>query len=247
MKTTITAQGVLGTVYTTGRRAAGVAAYAAQRGLVLASKGLKRWKSRNRGRRGAELEAGMRTDYTRSGLRTFFLFAKECLRAPRSVGAICPSGPALAAAMAARVGAGEGLVIELGAGTGVVTAALLLRGISPDRLIVLERSDAMVALLRQRFPQLAIVHGDAARLSEYLPEGRSVDCIVSSLPFLSIPEDIRASIIGQIRTLLSGGGSLLQYTYMWAKESCLTRAGMTCVSTTTVWKNMPPARVMEFR
>lgn len=249
MKTSTSAQTVLGTVCTTGKRAAGIAAHAAQLGLVLARDRLRVWKKgRSEGlKRFDDRESSVRQDGRRGRWENFFLFARECIRAPRSVGAICPSGPALAAAMAARVGEGQGLVVELGAGTGVVTAALLQRGIAPQRLVVLERSEAMVKLLRQRFPHLTIIHGDAAKLSSYLPEGSSVDCIVSSLPFLSIPEDIRTCILQEIRTLLVDGGSLLQYTYMWAKESCLSRAGLTCVATSMVWKNMPPARVMEFR
>lgn len=242
MKSDIPAREVLGLVRTTGRRAVDLATKAAFQGLSLAERGLRHWKAPfvKQYKRGGKFINDPRT-----GLGSFFLFAKECLRAPRSVGAICPSGPALAKAMAARVADGNGLVVELGAGTGVVTAALLRRGITPARLVVLERSEAMVTLLRRRFPQLTIVHGDAASLSDYLPKGAQVDCIVSSLPFVSIPEEIRTRIISQIKSLLQGG-SLLQYTYLWAKESCLTRAGLTCVSTTTVWKNMPPARVMEF-
>lgn len=245
MKASLPAQGIWGMVYTTGRRAAATATLVAFRGITKARRNLRRLKKplSVHFERGKISHTGHEA---RASLRTFFLFAKECLRAPRSVGAICPSGPALAMAMASLVCDGDGLVVELGAGTGVVTAAMLRRGISPQRLVVIERSEAMVDMLRQRFPQLAVIHGDAARLSEYLPESAPVDCIVSSLPFLSIPEEIRTGIIHEIKRVLQGG-SLLQYTYLWAQESCLSRAGLTCVSTTTVWKNMPPARVMEYR
>ena len=57
--------------------------------------------------------------------------------------------------MAARVDtARTGLVVELGGGTGVITAALLARGVAPERLVVVEQSPALAAHLRQRFALL---------------------------------------------------------------------------------------------
>src|SRR5512143_2865500 len=91
------------------------------------------------------------------------LFAWEMLRRPSAVGAIWPSSRRLAKNVASRVPvSGDGLVIELGGGTGVVTHALLQRGIAPGRLVVIERSAVFVRHLRKRFPDVQIVHGDAA-------------------------------------------------------------------------------------
>ena len=57
------------------------------------------------------------------------LFLREFLEAPAGVGAVWPSSEQLARGMAARIDPrGDGLVVELGAGTGVVTRALLDRG-----------------------------------------------------------------------------------------------------------------------
>ena len=162
------------------------------------------------------------------------------------MGTVCPSGHALARTMASKVAPGDGLVIELGAGTGVVTSELIKKGISPSRLLVIERSEALVDLLRSRFPGVTIIHGDAAELSSYVPASRRVDFIVSSLPFVSLPEDCRTEIIRQIKHTLNGG-TMLQYTYSWGRESFLSKAGLTCVASTRVWQNVPPAKVMEFR
>ena len=54
------------------------------------------------------------------------LFLRELVTQPGTVGAICASSPRLAARMAAWVDtAAPGVVVELGGGTGVITAALL--------------------------------------------------------------------------------------------------------------------------
>ena len=54
-------------------------------------------------------------------------FAKEMLLHPREVGAVCPSSPRLAQVMADCIPDGEGLVAELGAGTGVLTSSPVFR------------------------------------------------------------------------------------------------------------------------
>ena len=59
------------------------------------------------------------------------LFLRELMVRPGMMGAVCASSPRLAARMAALVDpALGGLVVELGGGTGAITAALLARGLS---------------------------------------------------------------------------------------------------------------------
>src|SRR3546814_14318976 len=96
------------------------------------------------------------------------------MRAPGMIGAVCSSSRYLAAEIAHMVPSGDGLVVELGAGTGMVTQALLEHGISPRRLIIVERSEGFVAHLRHRFPEATVIHGDAANLCELIPDRKSV-------------------------------------------------------------------------
>ena len=66
------------------------------------------------------------------------LFLKRWLHQPFAMGAVMPSGRLLAAAMAratlAAMANHPGHVIELGAGTGEVTKALLVAGIEPKQI-----------------------------------------------------------------------------------------------------------------
>jgi phosphatidylethanolamine/phosphatidyl-N-methylethanolamine N-methyltransferase len=62
-----------------------------------------------------------------------------------------------------------GPVIELGPGTGVFTAALLRRGIPAAQVAVIEASESFAAALALRFPQVAVIHDDAARVRACLP------------------------------------------------------------------------------
>src|SRR3982074_2277560 len=102
------------------------------------------------------------------------LFLKRWLRRPLAMGAVMPSGRLLAAAMAKTTQAvlegRPGHVVELGAGTGEVTKALLAAGIAPERLALIERDPELAIFLRRHFPGPRIIEGDAARLPRLLAD-----------------------------------------------------------------------------
>ena len=84
-------------------------------------------------------------------------FGSELLNNPRPVGSAVPSSRFLARRMAGLIPRSpRGYVVELGAGTGAITAALLARGIPPERILSVERSETMVKLLKRRFPFLNV-------------------------------------------------------------------------------------------
>lgn len=183
------------------------------------------------------------------GLRAHVAFWQAWLRAPLKVGAVAPSGPFLSRTMA-RIACENrhGWVIELGAGSGVVTHALIKAGIRPERLLVVERDRRMCALLRKRFPQARVVHGDAAHLSELMEKNHvnKVACIVSSLPLLSIPEPARGNIIHAMLEALPMEARLVQFTY--GMHSSIPRRDLKRHAARArihkrVWLNIPPATV----
>ena len=182
------------------------------------------------------------------------LFLRELVAQPGSVGAICASSPRLAARMASHVDpATAGLVVELGGGTGVITSALLARGVAAQRLVVIEQSATLAALLMRRFPQVRVIHGDAADLARLharglLPRGAdgaplAIDAIVSGLPLLSIPLPARQRILQAGAQALTPGGRLLQFTYALRGASPWQTAGLARLHSERVIANLPPARI----
>src|ERR1700761_5251462 len=147
------------------------------------------------------------------------LFLKRWLRRPFAMGAVVPSGRLLGEAMAratlAALAGRDGHVIELGAGTGEVTKALLAAGIAPDRLALIERDPELVAFLRRHFRGPRIVEGDAARLPKLLAaEGvAKVATVVSGLPLLSLPGEVVTGIVHGVFDALPKGAALVQFTY----------------------------------
>ena len=181
------------------------------------------------------------------------LFLKAWVRSPRKVGAVIPSSPILAKAMARQVELEPGrVVVELGAGTGSVTHALIRRGIRPEDLIVIEMDPVFCSRLRQRFPQLRILNIDATRLEPVLRRHQinRVDTIVSSLPLLSLDRKTQATILRQSFHLLGAGGTFIQYTYGVGSpiRSRFCRAmGLSGQRISQIWRNMPPATIWRYR
>ncbi len=175
------------------------------------------------------------------------LFAREWLRAPLRVGAIVPSSARLAQAMTQGLTAASGPVVELGPGTGVFTAALLRFGIPPAQVAVIEAGEHFASDLARRFPQVAVIRGDAARvryLSPFGPGGAAL--AICGLPLLSMPPAKVMRIVAGCMTVLKPDGELRLFTY---GQRCpipslmLSRLGLVTQRRTCVSLNIPPASV----
>lgn len=175
------------------------------------------------------------------------LFIQELFTQPGSVGAICPSSRYLARYMARQVPVDDdGLVIELGAGTGAITQALLDRGVAPGDLLLVEYSRPFVQRLRQRFAGLDVIHGNAAELCQLVPRGRKIRAIVSSLPLCSLPEHLTRAILQQWQTLLSEDGVAIQFSYHLRKPRWRQYLSPQHTRSRIVWANLPPANITTF-
>ena len=174
------------------------------------------------------------------------LFIKEFLKSPKITGAVYPSSKRLASQMAREVNvSNDGIVLELGAGTGRVTTALLKKGIRPEQLIVIEKSLKLASTLREKFPTIKVVHGDAANLLNLLNEHeqKNIRCIVSSLPFRSLPSNTTSAIMQQLKKLLDSNTKLIQFTYSLCRKQPRYFVNLRLFRTSVVWLNVPPAKV----
>lgn len=176
-------------------------------------------------------------------------FLKSWFNDPKLIGAVAPSGPVLAAAMARGVDLSlPGPIIEIGPGTGVVTRALLDRGIEPGRLVLVEFDPNFCELLRERFPGVQIVKGDAYRLSATLSghlDARAA-AVVSSLPLLLKPAPARAALLEEAFDLMLPNGVFVQFTY--GRNEPIPKTEASAVEgSPRIWRNVPPARVWIYR
>jgi phosphatidylethanolamine/phosphatidyl-N-methylethanolamine N-methyltransferase len=145
-----------------------------------------------------------------------------------------------------------GHVIELGAGTGEVTKALLAAGIAPHRLALIERDPVLAGFLRQNFPGPQIVEGDAAHLPGLLIANgvEKVATVVSSLPLLSLPAEVVNDIVQGVFEALPPGAALVQFTYgpkPPVPQVLRDKLHLQSARGSRIWRNVPPAVVWTFR
>jgi phosphatidylethanolamine/phosphatidyl-N-methylethanolamine N-methyltransferase len=143
----------------------------------------------------------------------FGRFFRSWVKNPLAIGAFAPSGRLLAKRMAAGLDE-RARVIELGAGTGTVTQALLDAGVKPKNLYLLERDEHFLEILARRFPDCPRVAGDALHLADHFADSRgSFDFVISGLPLLLFTPRQRRQLIGQVFEVLKPNGVLHQFTY----------------------------------
>jgi len=177
------------------------------------------------------------------------LFLRRWLAHPLKVGAVLPSSPALARLVARQIKLGpDEALVELGAGTGSVTKALVEAGFPKDRLFVIEVDTDMCNFLRRQFPQVQVIHGDATRLADLIPSRwhNKVATVVSGIPMITLPMDVQKRMTKAWFEVLKPGGNMLQYTYSLVSPLPESKLGLKGRRKGIAFLNVPPAWVWSY-
>lgn len=179
----------------------------------------------------------------------FLSFFMSWMSSPRRVGAIAPSGAALADLITREITGKTGPILELGPGTGAFTYKLLKRGVRPQDLTLIEYGSDFMRLLQMRFPGARVLWMDAARLAtERLYDGAPVGAVVSGLPLLNMSTRKVVSILGGAFSYVRPGGAFYQFTYGLScpiPRPVLDRLGLRATLVDRAFLNMPPAAVYK--
>ncbi len=180
----------------------------------------------------------------------WWLMTKKFLRHGTSIASFSPSQRFLARKIISGIDYDKAkCIVELGAGTGPVTAQLLARAKPHTKVIVVELDPDFCIRLRQKFPHADIVEGDAAKLEHLLAERgiAAVDHVVSGLPLPSFPAPLRDAILASSAKVLTPDGSFRQLTNMPYIYWKLYKRYFDEVKFKFVPLNMPPAGVYVCR
>lgn len=168
------------------------------------------------------------------------------LRSPRTVGSIVPSSAALGKALSEKILSDlTANVVELGSGTGPVTAQILERLHSPDLLTCIEIDSVLCARFRRDFPDVNLLERDCRDIGA-LFAGRDISNIVSSLPYKSLPRSTTDAIFEQKISLSSSRTVISLFSYDFVFANYHRRYPIKLIDTSSVFLNCPPARVYHY-
>jgi phosphatidylethanolamine/phosphatidyl-N-methylethanolamine N-methyltransferase len=182
-------------------------------------------------------------------LKDTCFFLRTWISDPLRVAAIVPSSRSLANLITSEITIDVAPIVELGAGTGVFTKALLARGIPASALTLVERDAAFARMLAQRFPSAKVTHSEAQELKK-IDFGRKArpGAFISGLPLLSMPPRKVISILRFAFANMRIGGNFYQFTYMPycpVSRAILDRVGLMAQRIGGTFANLPPASVYK--
>ncbi len=179
-------------------------------------------------------------------------FLIQYLLHPRSVGAVKPSSKHLAQKMVEDVDFHTAkCIVEIGAGTGAFTEKVVKKKRPSTKYLIFEINDVFYKSLKKKYgkcPNVRIIHDTAGNMGRYLDKYgmKKADCILSGLPFASLPERTSRQILKECRKCLSSGGAFITFQYTKWKIP-LFRKYFPSISWKKEYRNVPPAYVLSCR
>jgi len=174
-------------------------------------------------------------------------FLKESIKNLKTVGTVTRSSKYICKAMIKPVNFQDAnIIVELGAGDGVITKHILA-SMKPDAtLLAFEVNKKFCEKIRQiNDPRLHVIEDTAEKLGEYLAKHQfeKADYIISAIPFVSLPDDLGLRIVKECHTYLKDGGLFVQLHYsLLVKKLYQSVFGNVDVSFEP--KNIPPAFIL---
>ena len=176
------------------------------------------------------------------------MFLWEYLKHPFRVGAVAPSGKALARKMMEPVDFGRAeVLVEYGPGTGSFTRELLARKRPETLLILIEQNETFFRELYDRYhgrDNTLVLCGSAEAADTLVREqgAEGADAVVSGLPFTSLPGEVTLRVFEATRRLIGEEGIFVTFQYSRVKQSLFSRH-FRIKKVLKEKRNLPPAHV----
>jgi phosphatidylethanolamine/phosphatidyl-N-methylethanolamine N-methyltransferase len=142
-------------------------------------------------------------------------------------------------------------VLELGAGTGAVTEALVEIGWPLDHIVVVERDEGSCRTLERRIPGLQVIHTNALKLGA-VAVNTGLWCaavVLSGLPMRAVPPQAAFHCYVEAFRLLPPGGAIIQYSYGFRPpvDPQATAPPLEATFMGREWLNCPPVGIWRYR
>jgi phospholipid N-methyltransferase len=177
-------------------------------------------------------------------------FLIEYFKSPRTIGAVAPSSTKLAEKMADDIDFEKAkCIVEYGPGTGVFTDRLIRKVKRNTMLILVEYNEEFCNKLEEKYSgysNVVIINDSAENIDMHLKRHNidEVDCIISGLPFASLPKNMSTKILGKTKSILKKDGMFITFQYTLLKKSYIGHyfGDIRCER---VMFNVPPAYVLK--
>ncbi|MBD8553820.1 methyltransferase domain-containing protein [Rhizobium sp. CFBP 8762] len=177
-------------------------------------------------------------------------FFKGWMNNTKAVGAVLPTSSVTAKRMASVIDLNSRLpVLELGPGTGVITKAILGRGIAPANVVSVEYSTDFYNQLLKDYPGVHFINGDAFNLDKTLgaKAGEQFDCVISAVPLLAFPMEKRIAFIEDLLSRLPPDRPVVQITYSPVSPLVAKPESYRIEHLDFIVRNIPPAQLWIYR
>jgi len=177
-------------------------------------------------------------------------FLLQYIAKPRTVGAVLPSSKYLAKKMVESINFdAANCIVEYGPGTGVFTELILEKSRPTTTIILFEMNAEFCNLLAKRFgaqPNVYIVNESAVNVGAKLLELglQHADCVVSGLPFASLPQTVAVNILTQTKKCLAPTGQFITFQYSMLKWKMIGKF-FAKIEVVREIRNIPPAYVLR--
>lgn len=175
-------------------------------------------------------------------------FLSKGLSSLRTTGAVTRSSRFLCQAMADSIDYSTAKVlVELGAGDGVITKHILERMPADAKLLVFEVQASFCEILRKiDDDRLVIIEDSAEHIGKYLKEHgyEKADGIISAIPFVILPKPLVYDIVRACKANLLENSFFVQFHYSKILKSVYEEV-FDEVKVKFVPRNMPPAFVFR--
>jgi phosphatidylethanolamine/phosphatidyl-N-methylethanolamine N-methyltransferase len=178
-----------------------------------------------------------------------WLFFRRWMSNPLQMGSIVPSSQALCRRVVAQTARrADEAVLELGAGTGVISRALLESGLPAERLFVVEIVPDMAAHLRRVLPRANVIQGDARNLPDLIPAGwhGRIGTVICGIPLVLLPLAEQRRFVDAMQAVAPGRG-FLHFSYCATSPLPARKLGLAARREAWTPRNFPPASVWRYQ
>lgn len=178
------------------------------------------------------------------------MFVLEYIKNPKTVGAIAPSGKYLANKVISSINFEKAkCIVEYGPGTGVFTEKILARVKDSTIVLLVEINKEFYNILKNIYghkKNVIIINDSVENIDRILEKYsiKTVDYIVSGIPFTSLAKNISSCILNKTSKIISGDAEFITFQYSLLKLNFF-REYFGEIKYKKVMRNLPPAYVLK--